>query len=76
MKKLLVVVNNRANYARIKTVLIEANKSKKIQLIIVVAASGILDRYGDVVKMMSKDRLKVSYKINTIVYGIRFDPIP
>ena len=53
---------------RIKTVLIEANKSK-IQLIIVVAASGILDRYGDVVKMMSKDRLKVSYKINTIVKG-------
>jgi UDP-hydrolysing UDP-N-acetyl-D-glucosamine 2-epimerase len=69
MKKLLVVVNNRANYARIKTVLIEANKSKKIQLIIVVAASGILDRYGDVVKMMIKDGLKASYKINTIVEG-------
>ena len=68
-KKICVVVNSRANYARIKTVLIEANKSKKIQLIIVVAASGILDRYGDVVKMMSKDRLKVSYKINTIVEG-------
>ena len=69
MKKLLVVVNNRANYARIKTVLIEASKSKKIKLVIVVAASGTLDRYGDVVKMMHKDGLKVSYKINTIVEG-------
>ena len=49
-KKLLIVINNRANYARIKTVLYEAHKSKKINLIIVVAASGTLDRYGDVVK--------------------------
>ena len=68
-KKLVVVVNNRANYARIKTVLAEAKKSKKIDLVIIVAASGTIDRYGDVAKILKKDGFNVNFKINTIVEG-------
>ena len=67
-KKLLIVINNRANYARSRRCYLRLTKVK-INLIIVVAASGTLDRYGDVVKMIRKDGMKVSYKINTIVEG-------
>ena len=68
-KKLLIVINNRANYARIKSVLIEASKSKKLNLICVIASSGMLDKYGNVEKMMKIDGLKASHKIYTIVEG-------
>jgi UDP-hydrolysing UDP-N-acetyl-D-glucosamine 2-epimerase len=75
-KRLVVVVNNRANYARIKSVLLHAKKSKKINLFIVVAASGTLDRYGNVINMMKKDGLKVSYKAYTIVDGETLAAMP
>ena len=75
-KRLVVVVNNRANYARIKSVLLHAKKSKKINLFIVVAASGTLDRYGNVINMMKKDGLKVSYKVYTIVDGETLATMP
>ena len=75
-KRIAVVINNRANYARIKTVLLEAKKSKKINLVIIVAASGVLDRYGDVIKMMRADGLKASYKAYTVVEGQSLSTMP
>lgn len=75
-KKIVFVINNRANYARIKSVLIEAKKSKKIQLVIIVAASGVLDRYGDVEKIMRTDGLRASYKAYTIVEGQSLATMP
>ena len=53
-----------------------AKKSKKINLFIVVAASGTLDRYGNVINMMKKDGLKVSYKAYTIVDGETLTTMP
>ena len=44
-RKICIVVNSRANYARIKSVLYHAKKSKKIELQIVIGASALLDRY-------------------------------
>ena len=48
IKKICIVVNSRANYARIKSVLIGINKSKYLKLILVVGASATLFRFGEV----------------------------
>ena len=68
-KKICVVVNNRANYARIKSLLIEITKIKKFDLNILLGASAILTRFGNVDKIIKSDGLKISGKIYSIVEG-------
>ena len=36
IKKVAVIINNRANYARIKSFLISANKSQKFDLMLIL----------------------------------------
>jgi UDP-hydrolysing UDP-N-acetyl-D-glucosamine 2-epimerase len=72
-KKICVVINNRANYARIKSFLIEAKKNKKIDLQIIAAGSSILAKYGRIDRVLKKDKLKLNIKLHTIVEGN--DPI-
>tara|TARA_B100001057_G_scaffold334724_1_gene335331 strand:+ start:3545 stop:4714 length:1170 start_codon:yes stop_codon:yes gene_type:complete len=68
-KKICVVINNRANYARIKSFLFLATKSKKIKLDIILGASSILERFGNVSKILKKDKLKVSSRLFSVVEG-------
>ena len=68
-RKICIVVNSRANYARIKSVLYYAKKSKKIELQIVIGASALLDRYGDLNEILRKDGFKVNQISYTIVEG-------
>ena len=69
IKKICVVVNSRANYARIKSLLIEINKSKKLKLILVLGASATLYRFGAVDRVMRKDHFKVIDKLFSVVEG-------
>tara|TARA_B100000900_G_scaffold416280_1_gene451016 strand:+ start:5780 stop:6943 length:1164 start_codon:yes stop_codon:yes gene_type:complete len=68
-KKICVVINNRANYARIKSFLIHANKSKKVDLKIILAGSSHLFKYGDISETVKKDKLKIILKLHTVVEG-------
>ena len=68
-KKICVVINNRANYARIKSFLIEAKKNKNIDLQIIAAGSSVLSKYGSVDKILADDKLKLNVKLHTIVEG-------
>ena len=67
--KVAVVINNRANYARIKSFLIYANKSKKIDLMIILASSCLMEKFGNIEKIIKKDGLSVFKKIFTVVEG-------
>ena len=69
IKKICVVVNSRANYARIKSLLIEINKSKKLKLILVLGASATLYRFGAVDRVMRKDHFKIIDKLFSVVEG-------
>ena len=69
MKKICVVVNSRANYARIKSVLHEIKKSKKLNLQLVLGASSLVERFGDLETVIKKDGFKVTNKIYSIVEG-------
>jgi UDP-hydrolysing UDP-N-acetyl-D-glucosamine 2-epimerase len=68
-KKVCVVINNRANYARIKSVLIEIKKDKRFQLQIIVGSSGLIGRFGSVVEVIKKDGFKVDFELYTLVEG-------
>ena len=68
-RKICILVNSRANYARIKTVLSEINNKSNLQLQLVIGASAVLDRFGDLTKIIKKDGFKIAGKIYSIVEG-------
>ena len=69
MKKICVIVNSRANYARIKSVLFEIKKNKKLILQLVLGASSLMDRIGNLSKTVKKDGFKISGKVYSIIEG-------
>ncbi len=72
-KNICVVINNRANYARIKSFLLLAKKNKKINLQLIMAGSSHLEKFGDITPILAKDKIKVNYKLYTVFEGN--DPI-
>lgn len=69
MRKICFVIHSRANYARIKTAIRECSLRSDIEVQIVVGASALIDRFGDVVGVIGKDGFKVSEKLHTVVEG-------
>ena len=68
-KKICVVINSRANYGRIKTFINEIKNNSKLDLKILVSASAMLYRFGQVFKTIEKDGFKIDKKIYSIVEG-------
>ena len=68
-KKVAIVVNSRANYARIKSVLMEVDVHPKLKLELVLGASSLISRHGNLEKIIQEDGLKASARVHTIVEG-------
>ena len=68
-KKLTFVIVNRANYARIRILLINLKKSKKFKIDIILVSSPLLKKYGDLEKNIIKDGLRVTSKFFTHIEG-------
>ena len=68
-KKICVAINNRANYARVKTLLLEIKKNKNFELKILLGASAILSRFGELDNILKKDGFTKFEKIYSIVEG-------
>lgn len=68
-KKICIVVNSRANYARIKSVLKAIKKHPGLELKLVVGASALLQKFGELTKIISKDGFKISAKLFSIIEG-------
>ena len=62
IKKICVVVNSRANYARVKSLLVAIKKNKNLQLILVVGASATLFRFGEIHKIIKSRIFQLSFK--------------
>ncbi len=69
--KVAVVINNRANYARIKSFLLNAKKSRKIDIQLIMAASSLVEKFGELENIIKKDGLKISKRLYTIIEGDR-----
>ena len=69
IRKICIVVNSRANYARVKSVLKAVQKHPKLNLKLVVGASALLQKFGELTKIISKDGFKISAKLFSIIEG-------
>ena len=68
-RRVCVVVNSRANYGRIKSVLYAVRDREDLELLIIVGASALLHRFGEVHKIIEKDGFVPSASVYSIVEG-------
>jgi UDP-hydrolysing UDP-N-acetyl-D-glucosamine 2-epimerase len=68
-RKICVVVTARPSYARVKTALQAIKEHPNLELQLVLAGSALLERYGNVAKVIEKDGFKVVEKIYNILEG-------
>jgi UDP-hydrolysing UDP-N-acetyl-D-glucosamine 2-epimerase len=69
VRKVCVVVTARPSYARIKTVLSALQQHPGIELQLVVAASAIIERYGNVAAVMEEDGFSVTARVHSLLEG-------
>ena len=68
-RKLCVVVNSRANYGRIKSVLQAARAHQALDVQMIVGASALLHRFGSVIDIIRNDGFEPSATVHSIVEG-------
>ena len=68
-KKICVVIASRANYGRIKSVLQAIKQHPNLQLQIIVTASALLYKYGNVSDIMKRDGFHPDSQIYSIIEG-------
>jgi UDP-hydrolysing UDP-N-acetyl-D-glucosamine 2-epimerase len=69
MRKVGVVVTARPSYARIKTALEAIEAHPELELQVVVAASALLERYGDAVDVIERDGFPIAARVYMVVEG-------
>ena len=68
-KRICVVVSSRANYSSIKSAMRAIDEHEKLELILLVGASAIISRYGEVSKLIEHDGFKPSGKFHMLIEG-------
>jgi UDP-hydrolysing UDP-N-acetyl-D-glucosamine 2-epimerase len=68
-RKILFAIGSRANYASIKSVMIEVQSRKDLELQIVCFSSSVLSRFGKVSNQMRLDGLEPDIEIETLIEG-------
>ncbi len=68
-RKICIVVNSRANYGRIKSVLLALKSHSGINLQLVVGASAVLQRFGDIREIIENDGLSITNIVYTVIEG-------
>ena len=68
-RKICVVVNSRANYGRIKSVMRAVQEHPQLELQLIVGASALLYRFGNVADLIRADGFTPSSTVYTIVEG-------
>lgn len=69
MKKICVVVASRANYGRVKYLMKSIQAHSKLKLILVVGASALLDRFGNIIEIIKQDGFTINRSIHYIIEG-------
>ena len=68
-RRICFVVNSRANYGRIKSVLKEVQENSELELLLIVGASALLHRFGSVHKVIEADGFEIAATVYSIVEG-------
>lgn len=68
-RKIAVVITARPSYSRVKTVLSAIQQHSDLELLLVVAASALLDRYGSAINFIEKDGFNIAAKVFNVLEG-------
>lgn len=68
-RKVCVVVTARPSYSRIKSALKAIDEHPDLELQLVVAASALLNRYGNTIKVIEHDEFKISARVFMVLEG-------
>jgi UDP-hydrolysing UDP-N-acetyl-D-glucosamine 2-epimerase len=68
-RKVCVVITARPSYSRIKSALEAIRKNPNLELQLVVAASALLDRYGNAVKYIEQDGFEITSRVYMVFEG-------
>ena len=68
-RKICVVVTARPSYSRIKTALEAIKNHPSLELLLVVAGSALLDRYGNAIEIIENDGFTVTERVYTVLEG-------
>ncbi len=68
-RKICVVVTARPSYSRIRTALTAINAHPDLELQLVVAASALLDRYGNAVQAIERDGFPIAARVYMVLEG-------
>lgn len=68
-RKVCVVVTARPSYSRIKTALLALRDHSDVELQLIIAASAVLDRYGNVIKVIQSDGLEITARVHMVLEG-------
>lgn len=69
MKKVCVYVGGRANYSSAKSILQAIQANSELELQIMAGAAAVLDRYGELFKIIEKDGFNINYRFFNVVEG-------
>lgn len=69
MRRICVVVGSRANYSSIKSAMKEIQNHPNLELQLVLGASALLDRYGEVATMIEEDGFEPVAKVFMLLEG-------
>jgi UDP-hydrolysing UDP-N-acetyl-D-glucosamine 2-epimerase len=69
MRKICVVITARPSYSRIKTALDAIKAHPELELQLVVAASALLDRYGNAVRYIEADGFDITARVHMVLEG-------
>jgi UDP-hydrolysing UDP-N-acetyl-D-glucosamine 2-epimerase len=76
MRKVCVVVTARPSYSRIKTALKAIQEHPDLELQLVVAASALLERYGNAVQNIEDDGFKIAARVYMVLEGENLAAMP
>src|SRR5918995_3873243 len=68
-RKICVVVTARPSYSRIRTALTAIDEHPDLELQLVVAASALLERYGNAVQAIERDGFPIAARVYMVVEG-------
>jgi UDP-hydrolysing UDP-N-acetyl-D-glucosamine 2-epimerase len=69
MRTVAFVIVNRANYGRIRSLLLKLKRDKFFKIKIILASSTLLSKFGKIDQIIENDGLKVDYKVYNHISG-------
>jgi UDP-hydrolysing UDP-N-acetyl-D-glucosamine 2-epimerase len=69
MKNVCIVVASRANYGRVRSVIHAVNNHQDLNLQLIVSGSAVLDRFGNVSKIIQSEGIKIDKEFFHMVEG-------